>query len=93
MKGSSKKAEDSYNVEVTKAKEIKDGVVAFDMTVNDVSIYGCFYREYTTKDGKDGTLISFPSYKGTNGKYYSYAWFPISKEIKESIIDQLEKLV
>lgn len=82
-----------YSVEVLKAKEVKDGKVIFDMAVNDIEIYGCWYNEYKTKDGKDGTMLSFPSYKGSDGNYYNYVWFPISKDLKANIIAQIEKLV
>lgn len=81
-----------YTVKVTRAKETKEGTVAFDMTVNGVKIYGCWYNEYKTKKGKDGVMLSFPSYKASD-KYYSHCWFPISKELKDNIIAQIEKLV
>lgn len=82
-----------YKVIVLKAKEIKDGRVTFDCEVNGIKLYSCWYNEYTTRDGKDGTMLSFPSYKGSDGKYYNYVWFPISKELKADIIAQIEKLV
>lgn len=82
-----------YKVTVTKAKEIKDGKVTFDCEANGIKIYSCWYNEYKTKDGKDGTMLSFPSYKGSDGKYYNYVWFPISQELKDDIIAQIEKLV
>lgn len=81
-----------YDVQVTRAKEVKEGSVAFDMEVNGITIYGCWYNEYKTKEGKDGTLISFPSYKN-NDKYYNHVWFPVSAELKADIIAQIEKLV
>ena len=93
MKGSTKKeTANNYDVKVTRAKEVKEGSVAFDMEVNGLSVYGCWYNEYKTKEGKDGTMISFPSYKNED-KYYNHVWFPISKELKEDIIAQIEKLV
>ena len=81
-----------YDVQVTRAKEVKEGSVAFDMEVNGITIYGCWYNEYKTKEGKDGTMISFPSYKNQD-KYYNHVWFPISAELKADIIVQIEKLV
>lgn len=92
MKGTTKKTDDkkiAYEVEVLKAKEVKDGVVAFDMKVNGVTLYGCWYREYINKEGKEGTMISFSSYKANNGEYYNHAWFPISNELKLDIIDKI----
>lgn len=82
-----------YSVEVIKAKEVKDGIIIFDMEVNGIKIYSCWYNEYKTKDGKDGTMLSFPSYKGSDGNYYNYVWFPISADLKANIIAQIEKLV
>lgn len=81
-----------YEVHVTRAREVKDGSVAFDMEVNGISIYGCWYNEYKTKDGKDGTMLTFPSYKNGD-KYYNHCWFPISADLKNDIIAQIEKLV
>lgn len=89
----------TYNVEVTRAKEVKEGRVVFDAKVNGVAVSGMVYVEYTNAKGEDGTLISFPQVKGKNkdenGKdvYYNTVWFPISAELKANIIEQLEKLV
>lgn len=83
----------NYDVKVTRAKEIKEGKVTFDCEVNGIKIYSCWYNEYKTKDGKDGTMLSFPSYKGSDGNYYNYVWFPISQDLKADIIAQIEKLV
>lgn len=81
-----------YEVKVTRAREVKEGSVAFDMEVNGIFIYGCWYNEYKTKEGKEGTMLTFPSYKNGD-KYYNHCWFAISKELKEEIIAQIEKLV
>jgi DNA-binding cell septation regulator SpoVG len=81
-----------YEVQVTRAREVKEGSVAFDMEVNGISIYGCWYNEYKTKEGKEGTMLTFPSYKNGD-KYYNHCWFPISADLKKDIIAQIEKLV
>lgn len=89
----------SYEVKVTRAKEVKEGRVLFDANVNGVNISGLAYVEYKNSKGEENTLISFPAQKGKNkdenGKdiYYNTVWFPISKELKANIIEQLEKLV
>lgn len=83
----------NYTVKVLKAKAVKDGRAVFDMEVNGVKIYGCWFTEYKNQEGKDGTMVTFPSYKGDNGTYYSHAWFPISKELKEDIAKQIEDLL
>lgn len=93
MKGSTKKeTANNYDVKVTHAKEVKEGSVAFDMVVNGVTIYGCWYRE-GEKDGEEYQIVNFPSQKGKDGKYYNIAWFKIDDELKADIIAQLQKLV
>lgn len=71
----------------------KEGTVAFDMEVNGLKVYGCWYKEGTNKDGKEYQIINLPQEKGKDGEYYSIVWFPMSKEVHENIIDQLQKLV
>ncbi len=94
MKGSTKKTESkNYDVKVTRAKEIEEGTVVFDMVVNGITIYGCWYREGTSKKGEPYQLISFPSKKSDDGKYYNHVWFKIEDDVKSEIIDQLQKLV
>jgi len=93
MKGSTKKETvNNYDVKVTRAKEFDNGSVAFDVVVNGVTIYGCWYRE-GEKDGKEYEIINFPSQEGKDGKYYNIAWFKIEDELKADIIAQLQKLV
>ena len=93
MKGSTKKNETNYDVKVTRAKEVKEGQVVFDMVVNGITIYGCWYREGTSKKGEPYQMISFPSQKADNGKYYNHCWFKIEEDVQSDIIDQLQKLV
>ena len=94
MKGSTKKTESqNYDVKVTRAKELKEGQVVFDMVVNGITIYGCWYREGTSKKGDPYQIISFPSKKADDGKYYNHCWFKIDEETQTDIIDQLQKLV
>lgn len=94
MKGSTKSETPkvNYDVKVTRAKEIKEGQVVFDMVVNGITIYGCWYRE-GNKNGQDYTMISFPSQKADNGNYYNHCWFKIEDDIKANIIEQLQNLV
>ena len=95
MKGSTKNTEtQNYDVKVTRAKEFQEGQVVFDMTVNGVTIYGCWYREgVSKKDNKEYSMISFPSQKADNGKYYNHCWFKIDDTLKTEIVAQLQKLV
>lgn len=75
-----------YSFEVTRAYEFKSGDITFDMIVNGVSIYGCFIRE----NKKGEKFIAFPSHKGSDGKYYSYAYFPIDDDLIDDIIDAVD---
>lgn len=94
MKGSkTKENTQGYDVKVTRAKEVQEGQVVFDMVVNGVTVYGCWYREGTSKKGEPYQMVSFPSQKGSDGKYYNHCWFKIEDDVKANIIEQLEKLV
>ena len=99
MKGAEKKEKRvEYVVKVLRAKDFSDFSkldtnVAFDMEVNGIKIYGCWFKEGTSKDGKDYTIISLPSQIGKDGKYYSVAWFPISKELTKEIREQIVNML
>lgn len=82
----------TYAVKVERVKAVKEHVFAFDMVVNGVTIFGCWYRE-GVKDGKEWSLISFPSRKAENDKYYNYCQFPISSTLKAEIVKQMESLL
>lgn len=60
--------------------------VRFSLTVNGVTVYSCVVME-----GKNGDFISFPSYKGKNGKYYNYAYIPLTDKEQEAILLDVEK--
>lgn len=83
----------TYNVTVSNARIIGEDVVAFDMIANGVRIYGMIYRAGTKSDGEEYEMISFPSQKAKNEKFYSHCWFPISNKLKAEIISDLEKLL
>lgn len=76
-------------------KEGSDGcTIAFDMEVNGVTIYGCWYREGKDKNGKDYQLVSFPSRKDAeSNKYYNWAYVKLSDEDIENISKQIENLI
>ena len=99
MKGAEKKEKRvEYVVKVLRAKDFTeksklDTNVAFDMEVNGIKIYGCWFKEGTSKDGKDYSVISLPSQKGKDGNYYSVAWFPISKELTKEIREQIVNML
>lgn len=74
------------SVEVLRAKAFDNGGVVFDVTINDVTIYGCRVVE-----GKNGDFVSFPSRKGNDGNYYSHAFIKLTNEDTKEIISQVEK--
>lgn len=83
-----------FNCKVTRVRETQNGSIYFDMEVNGVCISELRYVEYKTKEGKDGQMVSFPSYQSKkNQKWYNYVWFPISKELRESIEVQISDLL
>lgn len=89
------KEQTMYDVKVLRAKDMsKDGktIIAVDMEVNGVKIYGCTYRE-GIKNGKEWNLVDFPSVKGKDGNYYNRAWFPISKELCDLIAKAIGKIL
>lgn len=82
----------SYEVKVLKVKAVKENTFAFDMMVNGIKIYSCWYRQ-GVKNGKEWSMISFPSQKGADEKYYNHVFFPISDELKAAIEKQIESLL
>lgn len=87
-----------YIVTDIKKKVDTDKGCIFDFKVNGVAINGASLFEYT-KDGVDDCMINFPGVKDKNGKkddngydvYYRSCWFPISKELRHSIYEELKK--
>lgn len=74
--------------EILKATQYDWGT-SFNMILNGVTIYNCNVAE--TKEGKN--FISFPSRRGSDGKYYSYVYFRFSDEdmnkVLEAVADKL----
>ena len=50
--------------------------------VGEITIYSC--KVISTKKGD---MISFPSRKGDDDKYYSHVFLPLSDDLKNKIID------
>lgn len=88
MKKPEKKESAVTSMEVTRAMAFDNGGVVFDVTINGVSIYNCRVVE-----GSKGDFISFPSHKGKDGKYYSYAYIKLTDEDTKEIISQVEKVL
>lgn len=88
----------TLTIEVLRAhdltKDDQEGCnIAVDLKINGVTVYGCFYREGKDKNGKDYQMVSFPSHKGNDGKYYSYAYVKLTDEDVEKISGDIEKLL
>lgn len=91
-----KEVKANFEVKVLKASVFAEGKVTFSMIVNGVTIYGMHLIEYKTQEGKEGKMITFPQWKGTKDgetTYNNYVFFPISKELKEDIIEQIRKVL
>ena len=82
-----KKAESGNVVsfEILKATQYSWGV-GFNMVLNGVTIYNCTVAE--TKEGK--FFISFPSRKGSDGKWYSYVYFRFSEADQNAILEAVQ---
>lgn len=100
IKGKKKKEEvkeQALEIKVTRAKDFsKDGktTIAFDMVVNGVTIYGCFYREGTKKDGSEYAMVAFPSRKDDKSdKYYNHVYVKLSDDDVENIASQIEDFI
>ena len=90
----------TYEIKVEAARATKnDKIVMLDLDVNGVKIKSCMLKEATvTKDGekhKKGDTVyflNFPSEK-VGDKYYNRAWFPVSNDNLEDIINQVKSLL
>lgn len=90
----------ALTIEVLRAKDFtKDDAkenecsIVFDMKVNGVTIYGCWYRTGSDKKGEDYEMVSFPSQKGKDGKYYNHAYVQLQQSDIDFISAEIEKLI
>lgn len=90
----------ALTIEVLRAKDFtKDDAkenecsIVFDMKVNGVTIYGCWYRTGSDKKGEDYEMVSFPSQKGKDGKYYNHAYVQLQQSDIDFISAEIEKLL
>lgn len=87
----------NHEINVTRARLFsgsngKPDAVVFDMVVNGVSLYGCRFVE-GEKNGKPYKFVSFPNYKGSDGKYYSHCWVSLTDEDTANIETALHKII
>lgn len=97
-KEAAKEAAQALEISVKRAKDFTEEgsegcTISFDMEVNGITIYGCWYREGKDKKGEDYQMVSFPSHKGKDGKYYNHAYVKLSKEDTENISKMIEELL
>lgn len=82
---------------IKKDGKVREDLMSFDMVVNGVTIQDCLYSFYKKEDGSEGENILFPSEEYTNSegkkKRKNKAWFPVSKELRANIRNQIESLL
>ena len=82
-----------YNVKVRRAHEFKSGDIGFDIDVNGITLYGLTYLDVNPERNIKSPFVSFPSRKGSDGKYYNMFYFPISEEMLKEIEKQIEEVL
>ena len=86
-----------HEIKVLRAHDMSgdNGVtIAFDVEVNGVIIYGCFWREGIDSKGNDYEMVSFPSQKSAkDGKYYKHAYVAFSDADKDAIQKGIESVI
>ncbi len=82
------------DVKVDRAKDF-DKSISFDITLfGCIKVYGCTYRTYLDKtSGEEKGIISFPSKKGKDDKYYNHVYFFVTDELLASIEKEIEALI
>ena len=80
----------TYTYTISNVKEVTDTMVSFRMVINGITIYGMKVIKYKSKKtGEDGMMVSFPSRKGSDGKYYNELTFPMTKDMSDDIIKKV----
>ena len=93
IKKKTENQEQEFKVEVTRAHEFKSGDISFDVKVNGINLYGLTYINEDPERNIKKPFISFPSRKGSNGKYYNYCFFKIDDALQADIEKQIEGLL
>lgn len=82
----SKKTMEIREYDVLRTKVFDSGNVVADIMLNGVSIYGVRVVE-----GKNGDFLSFPQRKGSDGKYYSIVYAPLSQDDQIMLLNAIER--
>lgn len=88
-----KEATANINIEVTRAHEFKSGDISFDCIVNGINLYSLTYINENPEKHIDKPFISFPSRKGSDGKYYNFCYFKVTDEIQDAIEKGIEAVL
>lgn len=88
----------TYTVKVKSVRKVKDKRrYIFSASVNGVHIEGLALQEYTNKEGKENSMVCYPSVKGKDRegkeKYFNTVWFPVTAEMKDDIERQIGDLL
>ena len=84
--GNTNEAIEISTCKVLRVNRTVTGSIFFDLEVNGITLYGL-----CISNGKYGEFISFPSYKGKDGKYYNHYYLKFSKEQSDIIINNVRK--
>ena len=79
-----------HEISNVRAIPVKDGedLIFFSLQLNGVTINNC-----RVATGKNGDFISFPQYKGKDGKYYNYVWVKLSDEDEANILNEIQEII
>lgn len=81
-------------IEVRRAAVINDTTVGFDLTIRGIGISGFYLRLCKDSKGEEFKVISKPSSKGKDGKYYDQVFIPgFTKEVQDVIIERVESIL
>ena len=87
-----KKDTATYDIqEVRNVHAFEGGNVGFSLKVNGIWIHNMVI--VNTENAEDGWFISFPSRKSSDDKYYNYAYFSITPEVKKTIGDMVKDMI
>ena len=76
----------SAEVKNVRVVEAKNGdLVFFTAVINGVVIYNC-----RVATGKNGDFISYPQYKGSDGKWYNNVYVSLTEEDSNKILELVQ---
>lgn len=71
---------------VNHVRQWDTGGISADLTINGVQIYGVRVIE-----GRNGDFLSYPSRKGSDGKYYNHVYCDLSAEDQGKVLAEIER--